>query len=70
MTWFMADSNRCVASALCQMFFSSLIFFNLVTPKDISHGAIALYNTMALRIGYIDSPPLKKKKFLHFKKVI
>jgi hypothetical protein len=53
MTWFMADSNRCVASALCQMFFSSLIFFNLVTPKDISHGAIALYNTMALRIGYI-----------------
>jgi len=23
MTWFMADSNRCVASALCEMFFSS-----------------------------------------------
>jgi hypothetical protein len=44
------------------MFFSSLIFFNLVTPKDISHGAIALYNTMALRIGYIWQPAFEEEK--------
>ena len=33
--------------------FRCLFFFNLVTPKDIRNRAIALCNTMALRIGYI-----------------